>query len=759
MLAGTVQALHFLYMERKLELLAPGGDIDSIKSAILAGADAVYCGLNKFNARNRAANIGFEDLLGIIRLAHKNDCQVFLTLNIILLDSEIPELTGLLNKLVNTNIDGIILQDLGLFYMVSNYFPSLKIHASTQLTTHNEGQIKFLSALSANRVNLSRELNIQEIKDLTLIAARNNVLTEVFVHGSYCISFSGICYMSSLHGGKSGNRGRCSQPCRDRYVSTPVGKDFPLNMKDNSAFFDLRELYDAGVASLKIEGRIKEFEYVYTVVKSWKEQIKSFFTEVDLKNDNSDLHKVFNRDFTNAFLKGNITKDMFIENPMSNSTKHLSVVHNFESKEAISKGQLKFYEEKEDLRAEIKAKIDELSVAKLALAIHVSGDLDSPLHVKIVKSNSSFEVKSKSNLAGKGTEALTKKMLLRRLKAIDETEYYIEKLEVRLHGDLYLPFKELTAIKKDILYILNGSKAIIDPIKLPALKKQNKIENNPSLVVLLSSKEDLKLINGSSAEVYFQLPNSFKYRLKELIDLFDANKSLIPWFPSVIIGEDYKAAIEFLIQVKPKNIVTNNSGIAFEAFKNGISWVAGPFMNIINSYSLLTLKEKFNCSGSYLSNEINKFQLKGIKKPDDFKLYYSIYHPIELMTQRLCMFHQVTGCEKNIVDDTCLQNCEKHSTITNLKEDTFFIEKSKGNYHRIYNEANFLNTEIITDIPDTFSAFLIDLRDIKTKTKLHVDKAAVIKLFEDYLDGNPGSKEALKKNIQFTTNSQYKKGI
>ena len=184
---------------KRIELLAPGGDIDSIKAAVFAGADAVYCGLDRFNARNRAANISFDDLQGILRLAHQNGCQVFLTLNIIIVDREIPSIINLLNKLVNTSIDGIIVQDLGLFYLLSNYFKSLKIHASTQLTTHNEGQIQFLNKLKATRVNLSRELNIHEIRALTSVAHQNNILTEVFVHGSYCISFSGICYMSSVH--------------------------------------------------------------------------------------------------------------------------------------------------------------------------------------------------------------------------------------------------------------------------------------------------------------------------------------------------------------------------------------------------------------------------------------------------------------------------------------------------------------------------------------------------------------------------------
>jgi len=189
-------------MKNRIELLAPGGNIDSIKAAIAAGADAVYCGLNQYNARNRAENINFGDLVKVINLAHRNNCKIYLTLNIIILESEFPALISLLNKLVNTRIDGVIIQDLGLFYILSKYFKNLIVHASTQLTTHNEGQINFLSRINASRVNLSRELSIDEIRSLSLAGQKKEVLTEVFVHGSFCISFSGICYMSSVLGGK-----------------------------------------------------------------------------------------------------------------------------------------------------------------------------------------------------------------------------------------------------------------------------------------------------------------------------------------------------------------------------------------------------------------------------------------------------------------------------------------------------------------------------------------------------------------------------
>ena len=746
-------------MNRKIELLAPGGDIDSIKAAILAGADAVYCGLNKFNARNRASNISFEELQGIVRLAHKNSCEVFLTLNVIILDSEIPALIKLLNRLVNTHIDGVIVQDIGMFYLLSKYFKGFKIHASTQLTTHNKGQIKFLSKLNAQRVNLSRELNINEIKTLTAVAHKNNVLTEVFVHGSYCISFSGICYMSSVHGGNSGNRGRCSQPCRDKYIRTSEGNDYPLNLKDNSAYFDLKELYHAGVDSLKIEGRIKEYEYVYAVVNAWKKQIQHFNDKNSLIRDNRDLYKVFNRDFSNSFLKGDIDKDMFIDNPMSHSTKHLSEINNYSSSDKMIEGKLELYDEKEKLRTYIKNEIDQFNTSKIPLTLSISGACGSPLKVSIKTPDASFDEFSEVNLAEKGTKALSLKMVLLKMNTINDTEYFINSAESFLDSELYLPFKEVTLIKNRILFILNGSKEVLAPVNVPVLKKQNTLNNKATLSVLISSHKDIDICNDASVDAYFQLPNSFKMEDSVLIDLFRNNKNLMPWFPSILIDDDYLAAVEFLEQLQPNRIVTNNTGIAFEAYKKGIPWIAGPNLNMANSYSLLCLKENFNCSGSFLSNELSKKQIMAVKKPADFNLYGIIYQPMVLMTSRQCLFYQVTGCEKYKMDDSCIQQCAKYSSITNLKKETFIIEKTKGNYHRVYNASNLLNTDVVTDLPDLFSSFFIDLSDIKTETKIELDKASIIKLFKKHLSGDSDSTLQLQHIIHPSNNIQYKDGV
>ena len=368
-------------MNRKIELLAPGGDVEAIKAAVIAGANAVYCGLDNFNARNRASNLSFDDLLGILRLAHQYDCEVFLTVNVVILEQEIPSLIKLFNKLVNTGIDGIIVQDLGIFNLVKKYFPTLKIHASTQLTTLNEGQILFLSKIGASRVNLSRELNIDEIKALTALAHEHDVLTEVFVHGALCIAFSGQCYSSSVSVGNSGNRGSCSQACRDEYEITAQGNRFPLNLKDNSAYFDLPALVDAEVDSLKIEGRIKNAHYVYTVVDTWRKQVDEFVIKGRLLTDDANLHRVFNRDFTNSFLQGNLSKDMFIDNPRDHSVHYAVQKSNAVLVKDIEHVKKELYTKKNELGAELAEKIKYLSIAKKPLVLDFSGKLNEPFHL------------------------------------------------------------------------------------------------------------------------------------------------------------------------------------------------------------------------------------------------------------------------------------------------------------------------------------------------------------------------------------------
>ncbi|MEZ9314076.1 peptidase U32 family protein [Vibrio lentus] len=751
-------------MSRKIELLAPGGDVEAIKAAIVAGANAVYCGLDTFNARNRASNLSLDELNGVIRLAHEYGCEVFLTLNVVLLEHEIKSITKLLNQLVNTKLDGIIVQDLGLFDLVKKHFPSLDVHASTQLTTHNEGQIKFLSKVGATRVNLSRELNLPEIKMLTEVAHDHDVLTEVFVHGALCIAFSGQCYSSSVSVGNSGNRGRCSQACRDEYEITDAGNKFPLNLKDNSAYYDLPELVDAKVDSLKVEGRIKGAHYVYTVVDTWRKQIDSFVESGLLIEDDSNLHKVFNRDFTNSFLKGNLTKDMFIDNPRDNSMNYAVDKATKENNE-ISVVQIQevtsdLYEAKNALGSEMRDKIEFLDIRKTPVSLSFSAKLGQPFTVTVNTSKENFTVQSKSLLIAAGEKAIDQELLEKRFKAVKSAVHTLESYNYdNLDAGLIIPLKEVSNLKDEIDFVLNGSVDVIKHVDVPALPQHPKVNDKPTMSMLIADVEDLHLCDVTEADVYFKLPESFKKRCNKYIDILAANPRLIPWFPAVLIGKDYDEAVRILEEIKPARIVTNNTGIAYKAYEMGIEWVAGPFMNTTNSHALVTLQEELNCAGAFISNEINKGQIRHIRRPENFKLFYSIYHPILMMTSRQCFFQRTVGCNKPSIEAGCMLKCEKATTITNVKGISFAVDKQKGGYPSIYNHEQFLNHDAVTDFSGLFDEFFIDLTNIGAGSKEVKDKVELIKHFEALLNGVEGSQQNLEQMVEVRTNAQYVQGL
>jgi len=662
------------------------------------------------------------------------------------------------------------------FQLVKDYFPSLVIHASTQLTTHNEGQILFLSKIGASRVNLSRELNLGEIKSLTSLAHENNILTEVFVHGALCIAFSGQCYSSSVSVGNSGNRGRCSQACRDEYEPTNEGHKFPLNLKDNSAYFDLPELVDAGVDSLKVEGRIKGAHYVYTVVDTWRKQIDSFVESGKLLTDDSNLHKVFNRDFTNSFLKGNLTKSMFIDSPRDYSGQHAVEKNNATSMVQIQQAKNELYEDRNALGATLEQKIAFLDIDKRRLTLAFSGQINQPLTLKVTigeadslvekdatstrSQPTSFNVESEVSLTTADKSTIDQATLEKRFKSFNDANYTIEGFDFdQLGAKVSIPFKDLTALKNKAAYLLNDSIEVIAPAEVPALVQQPKVEDKPKLSLLISNLKDLNLCDETDADIYFKLPESLKKDCTKHIDLLLNHPRLIPWFPAVLIGKDYDESVKILEQVKPKRIVTNNTGIAYQAFEKGIEWIAGPFLNTTNSYALRTMKESLNCAGAFISNEISRTQIRNITRPENFKLLYSIYHPILMMTSRQCFFQQTVGCKKPSIEDGCMLKCEKATNITNVKGVSFAIDKQKGGYPSIYNDEQFLNLDITDDLSGLFDEFFIDLTNIGAGSKAEQDKVQLVHYFEGLLNGDKNAASELNGMISVSTNAQYSQGL
>ncbi|MFQ3248646.1 MAG: putative protease [Glaciecola sp.] len=760
-------------MSPKIELLAPGGDVEAIKAAIIAGADAVYCGLDSFNARNRASNISFDELVGVIRLAHQYDCEIFLTLNIVILEREFKSMAKLLSRLANTTLDGVIVQDMGMFYLIKKYFPRLDIHASTQMTTHNVGQIPFLKKLGASRVNLSRELNLREITQMAAVGKEHDVLTEVFVHGSLCVAFSGLCYSTSASVGNSGNRGRCSQACREEYETTESGNNFPLNIKDNSAFFDLPALIDAGVHSFKVEGRIKGASYVHTVIDSFRKQIDGYLETGELTQDGERLYKVFNRDLTNAFLRGDLNQSMFIENPRDNSTNRaleasnaISIVQIYDAKQSLQK-------ERDEMNATVFDKIKHVSIEKMSLKLRFSGEPGFPLVILASieedglllgapRLQRTIEVQSSQELVANKEGNIDSVSLEKRFRSFNNAQYILEEIDTdQLADNISLTFSSLTALKNELAKRLNDGVDVLPEVILPKLENHPKahLDLPPKLSLLICDEGDVDLADKTDADIYFKLPDAYKRGCTKYISFLAKNPRLIPWFPPVLIGKDYEVALNILEQVQPKLIVTNNTGIANRASELGIDWIAGPFLNTTNSYALLAVQESANCSGAFISNEINRQQIKTISRPKNFKLLYSIYHPILLMASRQCFFQQSVGCEKPRIDNGCMLSCDKSTSITNLKGDSFAIDKQKAGYPSIYNQDQFMNMEIIHDLAPMFDGFMIDLTNIGAGDKVSPDKVKLIHQFEQLLEGNNSVEESLNMLVPESTNVQYHNGL
>ncbi len=296
---------------KKLELLAPAGNMKGLKSAILAGADAVYIGGYVYSARGYADNFSNEEIIEAINYAHLYGVKIYVAVNTLVYDSEVETFMNYIDFLHKNNVDAIIIQDLGMLDLAHKTYPNLEIHASTQMHIHNIEGVKFAKKVGIKRVVLAREVSIDSIKE---IKKQVDIDLEVFCHGALCVSYSGQCLMSSLIGGRSGNRGVCAGTCRLPYdlvtlkdnKQTVLNQDkYLLSMKDLNTLEHIDKLIEAGVSSLKIEGRMKREEYIYLVVSIYRRAIDNYYATSKLSISNKDiieLKKIYNRMFTKGYL-------------------------------------------------------------------------------------------------------------------------------------------------------------------------------------------------------------------------------------------------------------------------------------------------------------------------------------------------------------------------------------------------------------------------------------------------------------------------
>jgi U32 family peptidase len=298
--------------KNKPELLAPAGDWEALRAACANGADAVYFGLNQFNARSRAHNFQLSELRQVMDFLHSRNVKGFVTLNILIFSDELESIVEFIRKIAEANVDAVIVQDIGLVRLIKQLAPDLHIHASTQMTLTEPRGIEVATQLGLDRVVLARELSAKDIRKVT---QNSDVPVEVFVHGALCVAYSGQCLTSEALGGRSANRGQCAQACRLPYQMIVDGqsrdlgdRSYLLSPQDLAAYSMIDDLIDAGVISFKIEGRLKGGPYVAAATQTYRQAIDAALTKQEFnpsRQQELELAQTFSRGFTTGFLTGN----------------------------------------------------------------------------------------------------------------------------------------------------------------------------------------------------------------------------------------------------------------------------------------------------------------------------------------------------------------------------------------------------------------------------------------------------------------------
>ncbi|MBR0038827.1 MAG: U32 family peptidase [Lachnospiraceae bacterium] len=296
-----------IIVAKQLELLSPAGSFECAKAAVDAGADAIYMGGAKYGARAFAKSTSDDSIIDSIKFVKENGKKFYLTINTLFKQRELKEIFLFLDPIVDMGVDAFIVQDLGVAMLLKNKYPNVELHASTQMTITSSKAINLIKPLGFTQVVLARELSIKEIKAIKKEVG-DDIKLEAFVHGSMCYSYSGACLMSSLIGGESGNRGRCKGPCRLPYRRGEVHEPAPyiLSMKDMCALNSLSGLINAGVTSFKIEGRMRQADYVYGVTKTYRKYLDAIIDSQpvgpNIKNDEKYFLQLYNKGgFTNYY--------------------------------------------------------------------------------------------------------------------------------------------------------------------------------------------------------------------------------------------------------------------------------------------------------------------------------------------------------------------------------------------------------------------------------------------------------------------------
>lgn len=627
----------------KIEILAPAGGYDSVIAAVRSGADAVYAGGKSFSARASAQNFDFEQLCSAVEYCHIHGVKFYLTINTIVFDDEFKQLKQAITEAATADVDALIVQNMGVARLAQRIAPDLALHASTQMSVHTASGVKALYEQGFKRVVLAREMSRDEIKK----AAEIPVELEVFVHGALCMCVSGQCYFSAMLGSRSGNRGACAQTCRLPFtVSGGKGK-YALSLKDNSIIPYLNELEEIGVASAKIEGRMKRPEYVSAAVTACREQRDLGFVTDETAEL---LRAVFSRTgFTDGYYTGKIGRGMF-------GTRTKDDVVSADEK-LLSKIRAKYKNEAQNIAvtAEFTAHLGERPVLKMTEGIHTA------------ESTADVICEQAQNVVLSAEKCFTQ------LKKTGSTAYSVGDIKLTLDDNISLPISALNAMRRECTdeldrlrknvhnYQINDvdisgdftpynqserlTRASVRGTKIsPAFKDCELV-----FVPLFSDIRETQRLKNEGYNVAVEVPRG----------MFDREKQI-------------EARLQRVKEIGVTDALCHNIGALHTAKNLGFTLHGGYGLNLVNTYDLLWAEE-YGIKDVELSFELTFSRINRLG--GNIKRGIITYGHLPLMLCRSC---PVKG------DGISCKSCKNQSKMTDRKGKSFYL-KCDGNCTEVLN--------------------------------------------------------------------------
>ena len=588
-----------------LELLSPAGSMEALRAAVQNGANAVYLGVGNLNARQSAKNFTPQTLVDAVKYCHVRGVDVHLTLNTLVSDREMKEAAELIRHAAQYNIDAFIVQDLGVVQLCRQIAPHIPIHGSTQMTIHSLPGVQLCAAMGMKRVVLSRELSREEIR---YICANSPIEIEVFAHGALCMSYSGQCYLSAAIGGRSGNRGRCAQPCRQSYGYGRWEEKYPLSLKDNCLVHYLGELESMGVASVKLEGRMKKPEYVATVTAVYRKAIDEGVVTKPMMDA---LMTAFNRQgFTDGYYTSRVNRKMFgIRQDTRDDPQWLQA-----ARQSFEAGETPLVD------------------LKFRAVVTVDG---SSLTATDPEGRTCTVNGPRPELAR--NIALTGEMLAQRVAKTGGTPYRCVEVRTRVDPGLIISAAAVNAMRRDVLNQLTALRArrADFPINPP--------KSVPGLTVQVTTREQLtpNLLNSETAMLY--VPLHILAADPEMTGLLVQRGRLAVVLPRIVHDGEMpklKKDLALLQSIGVKNALVGNLGLLAPAREAGMR-IHGDFgLNIYNSVSMNVLRSLEVCS-ALVSFEMTLPQIRDLSKAVNAEIL--AYGRMPLMITEQCLIQGRTG--------------------------------------------------------------------------------------------------------------------